>query len=168
MVITMQSLTRSTLSLAFAAALSVAGATAATAATAANPQEDRITQSSCEADGGTYSFSKGIRSCETTTTETVDDPTPRYASNAIVDGYYHAAVYHLQTTTTTTTTTSQRGNQTTTSTAAEPVVESRYVNDQCVRLDDPYTPEETHTVVDASFCDEGGLYWADGGGPVRP
>ncbi|WP_147018058.1 hypothetical protein [Kocuria turfanensis] len=164
----MKTLTRSALSLAFAGALSLVGATAATAAPGAHPNQDRITQSSCEADGSTYSFSKGIRSCETTTTETVID-VPRRAAVTPLEGLtYHHGTYHQETTTTTTSTSAQRGKQTPTVTATDPVIEQEWVLDACLRIDNYGTPQSTRYLVDGSECEQRPMYWGDGSGYVRP
>lgn len=164
----MMTLSRSVLTLTFAAALSVAGATAATAAPGAHPNPDRITQTGCEADGGTYSFSKGVRSCETTTTETVIDVPRRVAVTGLEGLTYHHGTYHQETITTVTSTSSQRGNQAPVVSSAEPVIEQQWVIDECLRIDNYGTPEVTQYLVDGSECEQRRMVWGDGGGPVRP
>lgn len=140
---------RPILAVAFAGFLSV-GALAPSAAAA---PKQAVTQQGCESQGGTYSSTKGTRTCTTTTTTTTSDPTPRLGSTQLDEGNgYYTGTFHRETTTTTTTTSSQRGNQTPT-TSTQTSSEERYVADSCTRIDDYHEPTETVTPVPNSECD---------------
>jgi hypothetical protein len=124
----------------------------APAATAAPSKGVRVTQESCQAQNGTYSATKGTKTCTVTTTNTTSDPTPVLGSTQLdPNNTYYAGTFHKDTTTTTTTTTTQRGNAAPTTTTRTTSTE-KYVADNCQRIDNYGQPNETVTTVDNSEC----------------
>lgn len=141
---------RPILAVAFASLMAV---TAIAPSATAAPKQGGITQQSCESQGGTYSSTKGTRTCTTTTTTTTSDPTPYYGSTQLdQNNTYYTGTFHKETTTTTTTTSTQRGNQTPTTTT-QTSSQERYVADSCIRVDNYHQPNETVTPVANSECD---------------
>lgn len=136
---------------AFAATLAVT-AVAPTANSAPPSQGNKVTQQSCQAQGGTYTSSKGTRSCTVTSSSTTSDPTPILGSTQLdSNGTYYTGTFHKETTTTTTTTTTQRGNDAPT-TSSSTTSTDKYVADQCYRVDNYGQTNETVTQVDNSQC----------------
>jgi hypothetical protein len=149
----MPRLVRAVAAVTFAATLSGGALALAPTATAAPNSGGRVTQQSCQAQGGTYSSTKGTKTCTVTRTTTASDPTPVLGSTQLdPNGTYYAGTFHKVTTTTTTTTTTQRGNAAPTTTT-QTTTSDKYVTDQCQRIDFYGQPNETVTTVANSECD---------------
>lgn len=136
---------------AFSTALAVA-AVALPANSAPPSQGSKVTQQSCQAQGGTFTSSKGTKTCTVTSSTSTSDPTPVLGSTQLdPNGTYYTGTFHKETTTTTTTTTTQRGNEAPT-TSSSTTSTDRYVADQCYRVDNYGQANETVTQVDNSQC----------------
>jgi hypothetical protein len=143
---------RAVIATVFATMLAVGALVIAPAATAAPSHGGRVTQADCQARNGTYSSTKGTKTCTVTTSTTASDPTPVLGSTQLdSDNTYYAGTFHKETTTTTTTTTTQRGNATPTTTTQTTTTDT-YVADQCQRIDHYHQVDETVTTVDNSEC----------------